>query len=111
MATPKIAVIIGANRGIGRSTALTLASGGVDVILTYRSNDAEADAVVASIAELGRTAIAFQLDVGVVASFDAFADQVRSILQQRWDRDSFDFLVNNAGVGIYGSEGRGFKSS
>ncbi len=65
----KIAIITGANRGIGRATALQLAGEGVDIILTYHSHREEADAVVASIASLGRAAVALQLDVGKVASF------------------------------------------
>jgi NAD(P)-dependent dehydrogenase (short-subunit alcohol dehydrogenase family) len=97
-----IALITGGNRGIGRSTALELARGGVDVILTYRSNAAEADAVVASIAELGRSAVALQLDAGDVASFDAFTVSVREALRETWQRDSFDFLVNNGGMNITG---------
>jgi NAD(P)-dependent dehydrogenase (short-subunit alcohol dehydrogenase family) len=95
---PKIALITGANRGIGRSAALHLARGGVDVILTYRSHAEEAEAVVAEIAALGRSAVALQLDVGEVSSFDAFAAAVREALTTTWDRDTFDFLVNNGGM-------------
>jgi NAD(P)-dependent dehydrogenase (short-subunit alcohol dehydrogenase family) len=96
----RIALITGANRGIGRSTALQLARDGVDVILTYHSHPEEADAVVASIAELGRTAVALRLDAGDVGSFDAFAAAVRDALRQTWNRDAFDFLVNNGGMNI-----------
>ncbi|WP_028067453.1 SDR family NAD(P)-dependent oxidoreductase [Solirubrobacter soli] len=95
-----IALITGGNRGIGRSTALAL--DGVDVILTYRSNADEAAAVVAEIEASGRRAAALQLDVGDVASFDAFADAVRDVLRG-WDRDTFDFLVNNGGMSRGGS--------
>ena len=97
----RIALITGANRGIGRSTALQLARDGVDVILTYRSNAAEAAAVVAEIEALGRRAAALALDVGDVSAFDAFADAFRAILGG-WDRDTFDFLVNNGGMSIGG---------
>ena len=41
---PKIALITGGSRGLGRNTALSVARSGVDVILTYRSNAAEAEA-------------------------------------------------------------------
>jgi NAD(P)-dependent dehydrogenase (short-subunit alcohol dehydrogenase family) len=94
----RIALITGGNRGIGRSTALQLARDGVDVLLTYRSNADEAAAVVAEIAELGRTAVALQLDVGVVASFPAFVAAVTETLEKTWGRDRFDFLVNNGGM-------------
>jgi NAD(P)-dependent dehydrogenase (short-subunit alcohol dehydrogenase family) len=99
----RIALITGGNRGIGRSTALRLAEHGVDVILTYRSNAEEAEAVVASIQELGRSAVAFPLDTGVVASFEPFAERVAESLRQTWDRETFDFLVNNAGMSIAGA--------
>ena len=100
--TSRIALITGGNRGIGRSTALHLARDGVDVILTYRTNADEAAAVVAEIEALGRRAAALQLDVGDVSAFDAFADAVREVLRG-WDRDTFDFLVNNGGMSIGGT--------
>jgi NAD(P)-dependent dehydrogenase (short-subunit alcohol dehydrogenase family) len=94
----KIALITGANRGIGRSAALHLARDGVDIILTYRSHADEAEAVVAEVAALGRSAVALRLDVGDVASFDVFAAAVREALAATWDRATFDFLVNNGGM-------------
>jgi NAD(P)-dependent dehydrogenase (short-subunit alcohol dehydrogenase family) len=94
-----IALITGGSRGLGRNAALKLAESGTDVILTYRSNRAEADAVVARIAGLGRRAVALQLDVGKIASFDAFAAEVRAALGSHWKRSQFDYLVNNAGIG------------
>ena len=98
----RIALITGGNRGIGRSTALQLALDGVDVILTYRSNADEAAAVVAEVEAAGRRAAALQLDVGEIATFDAFAASVRDVLRG-WDRDTFDFLVNNGGMSRGGS--------
>ncbi|NUO74727.1 MAG: SDR family oxidoreductase [Lysobacter sp.] len=103
MTAPTIALITGASRGLGRNTALKLAAQGSDVILTYRSNRAGADAVVAAIQALGRRAIALQLDVGDSRSFEAFVDQVRQALTTHWQRAQFDYLVNNAGTGIYAS--------
>jgi NAD(P)-dependent dehydrogenase (short-subunit alcohol dehydrogenase family) len=82
--------------------ALKLAEHGTDVVLTYRSNQAEAQAVVAAIEKLGRRAVALPLDVGNAASFEAFAQQLRQVLQQ-WQRERFDYLVNNAGVGVHAS--------
>jgi NAD(P)-dependent dehydrogenase (short-subunit alcohol dehydrogenase family) len=96
-----IALITGGSRGLGRNTVLHLTKQGVDVILTYRSNRAEADAVVAEVEKLGRRAVALQLDVGNSASFAAFADQVSAALKQHWQRDRFNYLVNNAGVGVH----------
>jgi NAD(P)-dependent dehydrogenase (short-subunit alcohol dehydrogenase family) len=94
----KVAIITGASRGLGRSTALSVAGRGVDVIITYHSNRAEADATVAAIEQLGRKALAFQLDTAVVASFDAFVSGVQQALRDTWGREHFDYLVNNAGI-------------
>ena len=100
MTTTPIALVTGASRGLGRSTALHLAARGVDVILTYHSNATEAQAVVGQIEALGRRAVALQLDVGHSQSFAAFADTLRKALSQGWQRERFDYLVNNAGVGL-----------
>ena len=99
--TNKIAIITGGSRGLGNSAALKLAHQGVDVVVTYHSKEAEAAAVVAEIEALGGKAAALQLDVGVSSSFDHFAQRLRAVLEQKWQRSRFDFLVNNAGVGIY----------
>jgi NAD(P)-dependent dehydrogenase (short-subunit alcohol dehydrogenase family) len=97
--TTKIALVTGGSRGLGRNTAINLARKGEDVIMTYHSRKDEAEAVVAEIAALGRTAVALQLDTGDVASFDAFVSRVRDALGTTWGTDSFDHLVNNAGTG------------
>jgi NAD(P)-dependent dehydrogenase (short-subunit alcohol dehydrogenase family) len=99
--SPKIAVVTGASRGLGRNTALALARKGIDVIGTYHSNKKEADETAAAINALGRKAVMFQLDTGNVASFPAFVSEVRTALKSVWSRDRFDYLVNNAGIGIH----------
>jgi len=101
--TAPVALITGGNRGLGKSMALSLARRGVDVIFTYRNNQAEATEVAAQIEKLGRRAVALQLDVGVAASFSKFAAQVRDELRTRWQRDRFNYLVNNAGIGAHAS--------
>ncbi|MET0533255.1 MAG: SDR family oxidoreductase [Steroidobacter sp.] len=101
--TSPVALVTGGSRGLGKNTALSLAHRGVDVILTYRNNRSEAAAVVAEIEKLGRQAVALQLDVSVAATFGKFATQVREELQSRWQRDRFNYLVNNAGVGTHAS--------
>jgi NAD(P)-dependent dehydrogenase (short-subunit alcohol dehydrogenase family) len=95
----KIAVITGGSRGLGRSTALQLASKGVDLVLTYRARQDEAEKVVAEISAQNRRACAIKLDVGNLSEFKSFADELGQALQRVWGRDSFDFLVNNAGSG------------
>lgn len=99
----KIALITGASRGLGKSTALHLAAQGVDIIGTYQSREADAQATVAEIQALGGKAYMLQLDVGQSDSFDGFAKQLGSALKEVFNAEHFDFLVNNAGVGIYNS--------
>lgn len=97
----KIAVVTGASRGLGRNAALKLAAKGVDVILTYRSQHDEAATVVAEIERCGGRAVALPLDVGVSAGFPAFTEALRAALDSHWQREQFDYLVNNAGIGIH----------
>jgi len=96
--TPKIALVTGASRGLGRNSALHLAQAGWDLIVTYRSNEAEANSLVAAVEKLGRRIVALPLDTGDVSGFDAFAGKVESALKA-WGRDRFDHLLNNAGSG------------
>ena len=96
-----IALITGGSRGLGRNTAQHLARSGVDVILTYRNSRAEAEAAVSDIVSTGRHAAALPLDVANSASFVDFAIGLRRLLAEQWGRDRFEFLVNNAGMGIH----------
>jgi NAD(P)-dependent dehydrogenase (short-subunit alcohol dehydrogenase family) len=98
--TPRIALITGASRGLGRSAALHLAAQGVHLIITYKDHAAPAQEVVAQIEALGSRAVALRLDLGDSQSFGAFAEQVKAVLARTWQRDRFDYLVNNAGVGL-----------
>lgn len=99
----KIALITGASRGLGRSAALHLAAEGVDVIGTYHSKVAEAQAVADEIDGLGARALMLQLDVSDSASFAGFTEQLRAALPERFGRQDIDFLVNNAGAGEHAS--------
>ncbi|WP_116339566.1 SDR family NAD(P)-dependent oxidoreductase [Enterobacter cloacae] len=101
----KIALITGANRGLGRNTALSVARQGGDIIVAYRGNTPQAEAVVAEIRTLGRKAIALQLDVAQTTSFPAFAETLRQQLAEVWQRDTFDHLINNAGHGEFAGVG------
>lgn len=96
----KIALVTGASRGLGRSTALAIARRGGDVVLTYRSRGEDAQDAVAQITAMGRKAVAFQLDTGDVAGLAPFTDRLRTALRETWQRDTFDHLVNNAGHGV-----------
>lgn len=96
----KIALITGGSRGLGKNTALAMAKQGMDVVLTYQSKQAAAQEVVEEIAALGRKAVALQLDVAQVKTFDAFASTLKQALQTHFQAEKFDFLVNNAGTGL-----------
>ena len=99
----KLAIITGGSRGLGKSAAFKLAQQGVDIILTYHSNEEAAQAVVAEIEAGGARAAALRLDTGDVGSLAAFARELQQLLAAKWQRHSFDFLVNNAGVGVHAS--------
>lgn len=98
-----IALVTGSSRGLGKNTALTLAKKGVDVVVTYNSSGDEAAKVVAEIESLGAKAIALKLDTSNTKTFDSFVGQLQQSLKDKWQTERFDFLVNNAGTGVYSS--------
>jgi NAD(P)-dependent dehydrogenase (short-subunit alcohol dehydrogenase family) len=97
----KIALVTGSSRGLGENTALALAKKGVGVIVTYLNSELEANRVVSTIVEQGGKAVAIHLDTSDIKTFDGFVVQVKQALQQTWQTEQFDFLVNNAGTGVY----------
>ncbi|HWJ71719.1 MAG TPA: SDR family oxidoreductase [Kaistia sp.] len=96
-----IVIITGGSRGLGASIAAQCAKRGMGVILTYNSNRPAAEKVVGAIEAGGGKAVALELDVGSTAEFPAFRDAVPQALATTWNAKSFDFLVNNAGYGLY----------
>lgn len=100
---PKIAIVTGGSRGLGRNTAVHLAQLGTGIILTYLENRGEADTAVAEIERHGSRGIALQLDTGNVKAFPAFTAAVKRALNETWQRDTFDQLVNNAGTYVPGA--------
>lgn len=96
----KIALVTGGSRGLGRNMALHLAEKGLDVILTYHSKKTEALEVADEIEKSGRKAAAMQLDTANVKGFDQFFIQLKTILQEKFNTDHIDFLINNAGTGL-----------
>lgn len=97
----KIVIVTGGSRGIGAATAKHCSARGMGVILTCNNNPLSAEKVVEDIAGNGGRAVALKLDVADSHSFPAFRDVVQSALQQTWGRADFDYLVNNAGYGLY----------
>ncbi|RTQ50066.1 SDR family oxidoreductase [Hymenobacter gummosus] len=100
MSTSKVALVTGGSRGLGKDMALKIAQQGIDVILTYHSQQGEAQAVVAAIEALGRRAVALPLDAADISTFAGFFEQVAAALQGTFGTDRFDFLVNNASTSL-----------
>ncbi|TCQ97177.1 SDR family oxidoreductase [Neorhizobium sp. JUb45] len=97
----KIAIITGSSRGLGASAAIECARKGMGVIVTYNSSPDKAEEVVTEITQGGGKAVALKLDVGDISSFPAFRDAVAAALQSVFARSDFDYLVNNAGHGLF----------
>lgn len=88
----KAALVTGGTRGIGRAIVVALAKAGADVALTYNSNEALAQEVVAEVQALGRRARAIKVDVSI-------ADEAASAIEETTrEFGKLDILVNNAGV-------------
>ena len=88
----KIALVTGAQQGIGRAIAIALARDGADVGVNYLDDASAAERVAGEIRSLGRRAIPIQADVSQAAGVDAL---VRTVVDGLGPPD---VLVNNAGV-------------
>jgi 3-oxoacyl-[acyl-carrier protein] reductase len=88
----KVAIVTGASRGIGRATALALATEGANVVVNYASSQTAADQVVADITAMGGQAIAVPGDVSKTEQVDALINAA----MDKWGQ--IDVLVNNAGI-------------
>jgi len=93
----KVAIVTGASSGIGQGAAIRIAERGAGVILTFHSDPDGARDTVSAIEKLGGSAVALPLDLGRSECFPAFVDRVAAELRRRWNRTTFDYLVNNAG--------------
>lgn len=89
----KTALVTGASRGIGRASALALASQGAQVLVHYSSGEKAADAVVAEIRAAGGNAQKVAADLRDADGPHALAKRVRAVIGHR-----LDILVANAGV-------------
>ncbi|MEA1903350.1 MAG: 3-oxoacyl-[acyl-carrier-protein] reductase [Actinomycetota bacterium] len=91
-AEPRVGLVTGASRGIGRAIALDLAAAGHKVAVNYAKNTDAADAVVSRIKEAGGEALAVQADVAdtdqVASMFDTVQEELGPVA----------VLINNAGI-------------
>ncbi|KAK4488917.1 hypothetical protein RD792_004707 [Penstemon davidsonii] len=91
-----IAVVTGANRGIGFEIAHQLASHGLTVILTSRETGVGEEAAMV-LQKGGLNVVFHQLDIVVPSSIEAFAEWIKE------NYGGIDILVNNAGVNFNAS--------
>jgi 3-oxoacyl-[acyl-carrier protein] reductase len=87
-----VALITGGSMGIGTAISLDMAQNGADVVLTYRSHEAEAQAIAEKIRNMGRRAKAYKVDV---SQFEAAQSLVKEVLEEF---GQIDILINNAGM-------------
>ncbi len=99
----KLALITGGSRGLGRNAAIKLAEKNIDIIFTYHSNETAAQEVIKEIEALGQKAVAIQSDVRDIAQFEQFSVKLSCLITKEFGRESFDYLLNNAGTGIHAS--------
>jgi 3-oxoacyl-[acyl-carrier protein] reductase len=88
----KVAIVTGASRGIGAAIARRLARDGMNVLVNFAGNAAEADALVREIEKAGGRAITAQADVSDSAAVARMFDAAEAAY------GGVDVLVNNAGI-------------
>jgi NAD(P)-dependent dehydrogenase (short-subunit alcohol dehydrogenase family) len=91
--SPTTAIVTGADSGIGRATAVALATAGMDIGITYNTDEKGAEDTAAEVRELGRSAYVAHFDA---ADAPACGDVIDALATQLGGVDVF---VNNAGTG------------
>ncbi len=92
----KVALITGADSGIGQGIAKLFADGGADIVIHYHSDKAGAEETAKSVEAAGRRALVVQGDIGTQDD----VDRMFAALDETFGR--IDIMVNNAGIGIHG---------
>lgn len=90
----KTCLVTGSSRGIGRDIALEFARHGADVVVNYRTSEAEAHEIVDAIEDTGENAVPIQADVSEFSDVEQMAETIHDEL------GPIDVLVNNAGLTI-----------
>jgi 3-oxoacyl-[acyl-carrier protein] reductase len=93
MSEPRVILITGASRGIGRALAIAAASEGHSVVINYRAAAGQAEALAQELGREQGRAIAVQADVRVATD----VDRLIGATIDRFGR--LDCVVNNAGIG------------
>lgn len=83
-AQTKIALVTGGSRGLGKDMAVSIAAKGIDVIITYRTQKAEAAETVKLIEEAGQQGAALELDMSDFKSIPVFVQSMKGLLQSKW---------------------------
>jgi len=102
MSLPRTVLVTGANRGLGRSAATALAARGHRVVVGHRPSSSPAE-TLADITAAGGQGMPLAIDIADTAGLSAAAPALRRVLADAWATDRLDVLVNNAGVGVFGS--------
>lgn len=99
MRTRKIALVTGGSRGLGKDMAINLAKKGLDVVITYHSNATAAQETLNEIESIGGKGLALSLDTRNTYDFTSFKEHLLKELNEQWNTNSIDFIINNAGFG------------
>lgn len=99
----KIALITGGSRGLGKNMALQLAKKSYNIIFTYNNSNSSALEVIKEIESFGQKAFTIKLNTLEINSLDDFVEEFKNCLKLNFNTNSFDLLINNAGIGINNS--------
>ncbi|WP_458111937.1 SDR family oxidoreductase [Arthrobacter sp. R1-13] len=91
--SPRTAIVTGSDSGIGRATAVALARNGLDIGITWHTDEAGAEHTASQVREAGRTAVVRQLDTSDIPACSGVVDELAAGL------GGVDVFVNNAGTG------------
>lgn len=92
MLNGKTAVVTGGGSGIGRATALKLASDGANIVIIHMDPEEKAAEVVSEVEALGVKAKAIRMDV---SDFDLVKETIDGIIEEF---GTIDILINCAGI-------------